>query len=203
MKTHFILLWTFLGLFAGTSCLCAQSGDRNDDAENISAVKRTKQKGQFKANWRLPYPNPYRAAIYTLVVPGAGQIYNKRYWKAPIVWGGFAALFYAVDFNRRNRDEFETAYAQRLAGVDDIYKDVIRDAETLRRIRNSYDKNLQLSYIGFIGMYALSALDAYVDAHLKSFDMSDDLSLSIRPVFSSGDRSGTIGMGIFINMSHR
>ena len=197
MKVH-LYVYFLVFLLLGANASSAQQTENNATSETEAApVKKKKQKGQFKANWRLPYPNPYRAAVYTLVFPGAGQIYNKRYWKAPIVWGGFAALVLAVNFNKENRDMFDQAYGQRLAGIDDKYKDVIRDAETLRRIRNNYDKNLQLSYIGFIGMYALSALDAYVDAHLKSFDMSDDLSLSIRPVFNSG-QSGVFGIGMFI-----
>ncbi len=152
-----------------------------EHTDTIVVEKKVRQKGQFKAKWKLPYPNPYRAGIYSLAFPGAGQIYNKRYWKAPIVWGGFAALVYVADYNRDLRDRFKTAFGQRQAGEEDEFVNVIRDAETLRRLRNSAEKNLQTTYIGFVALYALNALDAYVDAHLKNFDIGDDLTLTVGP----------------------
>ncbi len=186
-------------LLLGLSCLTPVSAQNTSGPQSSPAqeIQSKKQKGYFKTAWRLPYPNPYRAGIYSLVIPGTGQLYNKRYWKAPIVWGGFAALVYAVDYNKMWRNRFETAYGLGLIGMEHEFTGVIRDNETLRRYRNSYDKNLQLSYVGFFGMYLLNALDAYVDAHLKAFDIDDDLSLSVRPVFNGTHQSG-IGLGIFL-----
>lgn len=165
-------------MFLGTLLLTLVA--YGQEADTLMA-KKPKQKGQFKTNWKLSYPNPYRAGVYSLILPSAGQFYNKRYWKMPIVWGGFYTLFYLVDYNKTNRDRFQTALGQRLLGVDDEFKDVIFNVEGLRRRRNYFDKNLQLTYIGFFGLYALTALDAYVDAHLKNFDIGDDLSFYITP----------------------
>ena len=94
------------------------------------------------------------------------------------------------------RDQFSTAYGLAVVGLEHEFTGRIRDAETLRRFRNSYDKNLQLSYVGFFGMYAISALDAYVDGHLKSFDMNEDLSLTIKPMLN-GNQTG-IGIGLVL-----
>lgn len=171
------------------------------DSPEFTQVERPKKKkGRFKENWKLPYPNPYRAGVYSLILPGAGQIYNKRYWKAPIVWGGFAALVYSVDYNKELMKCFQEAYSDRAVGITDKYADLIPNIQTLERLRNQYRKNLQMTYIGFVGMYALAALDAYVDAHLKSFDMSDDLSLQFSPLISgSSTSSTTIGAGFILH----
>lgn len=102
----------------------------------------------------------------------------------------------AVQINKKGKNQFGTAYGLRVAGLEDEFQGIIRDAETLRRIRNSYDKNLQLSYVGFFGMYAITAVDAYVDGHLKSFDMNEDLSLMIKPMLN-GSQNG-IGLGLVL-----
>jgi hypothetical protein len=174
----------------------AQTTTTDQGSPNPELADQQKKKGYFKIAWRQPYPNPYRAAIYSLVLPGSGQIYNKRYWKAPIVWGGFVALVKLVQINKAGKNRFGTAYGLRVAGLEDEFVGIIRDAETLRRIRNSYDKNLQLSYVGFFGMYAITALDAYVDGHLKSFDMNEDLSLTIKPMLNANQNG--IGIGLVL-----
>ena len=106
------------------------------------------------------------------------------------------ALVKLVQINRDGKNRFGTAYGLRVAGLEDEFIGIIRDAETLRRIRNGYDKNLQLSYVGFFGMYAITALDAYVDGHLKSFDMNEDLSLTIKPMFNRYQNG--IGVGLIL-----
>ncbi|MBK8506333.1 MAG: hypothetical protein IPL46_31505 [Saprospiraceae bacterium] len=195
MKGRSGLVICLFGLLYLAEIASAQS-NATDQSSTPTELTNAKKKGYFKIAWRQPYPNPYRSAIYSLVLPGSGQIYNKRYWKAPIVWGGFVALIKLVQFNKQGRDQFGTAYGLEVAGLEHEFTGIIRDAETLRRIRNSYDKNLQLSYVGFFGMYAITALDAYVDGHLKSFDMNEDLSLTIKPMFN-GYQNG-IGIGLVL-----
>ncbi len=181
-----------------TEWLTAQTTLSGGESNETVQVQPKKTKGYFKIAWRQPYPNPYRAGIYSLILPSAGQFYNRRYWKMPIVWGGFAALVVSVDYNKGFRDRFETAYGLSVVGLEHEFTGLIRDSETLRRYRNSHDKNLQLSYVGFFGLYALTALDAYVDAHLKNFDIDDNLSLSIRPVFNGVHQSG-VGLGLVLS----
>jgi len=193
MRFFFLIVIFTIGI---TGTLSAQRNEPPVPREAPPQVKTKKEKGRFKANWKLPYPNPYRAAVYSLALPSAGQFYNKRYWKAPIVWGGFVALVISVDFNKTQRERFETAYGLELAGKPHEFTGIVSGSEPLRRRRNLYDKNLQLTYIGFVGLYALTALDAYVDAHLKAFDIDDDLSLSIKPVFNGRNNSG-YGIGLF------
>ena len=198
MKKSLLVLILVTTLFVYVE---AQQGqDVQNSPEFTNVEKPPKKKGRFKDNWKLPYPNPYRAGVYSLILPGAGQIYNKRYWKAPIVWGGFAALIYSVDYNKELMQCFRDAYSDRARGITDKYADRIPNIQTLEQLRNRYRKNLQMTYIGFVGLYALSALDAYVDAHLKSFDMSDDLSLHFDPfVQGSIFSSSTIGVGLALH----
>ncbi len=179
------------------------TGTVNEDVPDIQGsaapVKKEKKKGQFKANWNQPYPNPYRAGIYSMVIPGAGQIYNKKYWKVPIVWGGFAGLIYSLDYNKSQRDRFDEAYGASVVGLPHEFEDVL-STQALKSYRDKFNKQLQLTYVGFVALYALTALDAYVDAHLKSFDISESLSLHVRPQFqvSSANAIPAPGLAVVI-----
>ncbi len=158
---------------AKTQRKSARADAKAERKRNTAAKKK-----KFKENWALPYPNPHRAGIYSLILPSAGQIYNKRYWKLPFVWGGFGALVYSVGYNKREYNRFNEAYGAAVAGEPHEFESFNASTEALRSQRNAFDKNLQLTYVGFVAMYALTALDAYVDAHLKNFDISDDLSFN-------------------------
>ncbi len=144
---------------------------------------RLKLKGMFKG----PYPIPKKALLLSFAVPGLGQIYNKKYWKLPIVYGAIGGLGYAAFFNRSEYIRFRTAHRYRVDGdpttVDEFTINGIErtDAENLRNIRDGYAKDMQLSYAGLIIVYALGAVDAFVDAHLYHFNVDEDLSMSIIP----------------------
>ncbi|MDH3245698.1 MAG: DUF5683 domain-containing protein, partial [Saprospiraceae bacterium] len=98
MKLHAILMIALVTIplmsIAQQRQVPAQSSDERIQQERDEI--REKQKGRFKANWKKPYPNPVRAGIYALALPGAGQIYNKRYWKLPLVWGAVGGVIYAI-----------------------------------------------------------------------------------------------------------
>ena len=171
-----------------------------DTERKKAEKKRLKEikKKQNKEKWSLPYPNPYRAGLYSLLIPGAGQIYNKRYWKAPLVWGAIGGMIYLIDTNKKQKDRFETAYGLRVIGEEDEFLGIISSAEGIKRYRDQYDKWLQQSYIGLLGVYALNALEAYVDAHLKNFDISEDLSIRISPVLGNAQSGSLYGISVGI-----
>lgn len=127
--------------------------------------------------------SPSRAAFYSAVVPGLGQAYNKKYWKIPIIYAGMATGVYFYIQNQKDYTRFRDAYKRRLAGYtdDEFYgtgeNPVISD-ERLENAQQSAQKNKDYSILTVIGFYALNIIDANVDAHLKQFDISDDLSLS-------------------------
>jgi hypothetical protein len=133
-----------------------------------------------------------KATTLSLICPGAGQIYNKSYWRVPIVVGGFASTIYCIDWNNRGYQRFKKAYRLR-ADYDqnpDLYPDGSPDefkgryaSSFLKNLRNSYRRNRDLCIILTAGVYLLQILDAHVDAHLQDFDISDDLTMNVEPYF--------------------
>jgi hypothetical protein len=118
---------------------------------------------------------PARAAFYSAIVPGLGQAYNKRYWKIPIVLGAIGTGVYFYSTNNQEYHRYRDAYKQRLKGLDDEFKGQYSDA-TLINAQKSFQRNRDLSLIVSIGLYVLNIVDANVDAHLKQFNVNDDLS---------------------------
>lgn len=132
--------------------------------------------------------SPKKASLYSAICPGLGQAYNKKYWKIPVLYAGFAGLGYFIYSNQKDYIRYRTAYRIRLDGdpatIDEFALTIksndklLRDTQTLHRWRD-------LSIFGTALLYLMNIVDATVDAHLYSFDVSDDLSLNIQPVFIS------------------
>ncbi|MFR9620832.1 MAG: DUF5683 domain-containing protein [Rikenellaceae bacterium] len=149
-----------------------------------------------------------RATTLATIFPGAGQLYNKSYWKVPFVVGGFASMIYVLDWNNRGYTRFKKAYRLTYAYEADpeSYPDGSLDefsgrytADYLRSIRDSYRRNRDLSLILMAGLYILQIIDAHVDAHFQDYDISDDLSVSVVPVVTpslTGDSSVGVGMSV-------
>ena len=134
-----------------------------------------------------------KATTLSIICPGAGQAYNKSYWKVPIVIGGMASMIYVVDWNNRGFKRFQNAYAllndfEQNPGKypGGMSKDEFGgrySASFLKNLRDSYRRNRDLSILLTAAVYAFQAIDAHVDAHLKDFDVSDDLTVKIEPMF--------------------
>ena len=127
------------------------------------------------------YPNPERAAVMSLLLPGAGQLYNKRFaWlKIPVIYGGYGFLIYRGIENRRLFKTFDEAYRLQLDGEEHVFTGTRFDSERiLLTQRNRYDKNFQLSYIGLAIFHLVQTLEAYTTAHLLEFDMDESLTLA-------------------------
>ena len=133
-----------------------------------------------------------RATTLAMICPGAGQIYNKSYWRLPIVVGGFATTIYCIDWNNRGYQRFQKAYrllAEYESNPDPtLYPNGSPDefngrysASFLKNLRNSYRRNRDLCIILTAGLYILQIVDAHVDAHLRDYDISKDLSVSLTP----------------------
>lgn len=125
---------------------------------------------------------PSRAAFYSAVVPGLGQIYNKRYWKVPIIYAGMASGIYFYQKNDKDYNRFRNAYKRRLAGYkdDEFYgtgpEPMISNDRLINAQRTS-QKNKSVSIMVTVAFYLLNIVDANVDAHLKQYEVSEDLSL--------------------------
>ena len=121
---------------------------------------------------------PAKAAFYSAVLPGLGQVYNKRYWKLPLIYGGIGASIYYYDLNNKNFKRYRNAYKRRLAGfTDDEFQDVIFDNDRLIDGINFYKQYRDQSMLFIIGTYFLNILDANIDAHLKQYNINQNLSL--------------------------
>ncbi len=122
--------------------------------------------------------SPKKASIYSAVIPGAGQIYTKKYWKVPIIYGGLVASAYFINDNNNQYKEYrEAALLSYETGEDQLgytYSELIT-------LKDHYKRNREISYFSFVGVYILNIIDASVNAHLFHFDVSDDISLNIRP----------------------
>ncbi|PQJ11057.1 hypothetical protein CJD36_013895 [Flavipsychrobacter stenotrophus] len=133
---------------------------------------------------RLPFqPNPKRAGLYSAILPGVGQFYNRQYWKIPVIYAGLAvAGYYFVD-NLNNYQAFRKAYIGRINNPYPTDKYVnIYTQDQLQQLQNDYNKFLNLTVL-FTGVgYTLQVLEAITGAHLKNFDISRDISLNVQPV---------------------
>tara|TARA_B110000037_G_C17003038_1_gene458045 strand:+ start:84 stop:644 length:561 start_codon:yes stop_codon:yes gene_type:complete len=128
--------------------------------------------------------NPKRAALLSIVTPGLGQAYNKKYWKMPIVYAGLGTAGFFFFNNRKYYNEFKDAYIQDInVGDGDVskYYDLGYTKPDIQSAAEQYQTWMEYSAVAFIAVYVLQIVDASVDAHLYYFDVSDDLSLNISP----------------------
>lgn len=152
-----------------------------------------------------------KATTLACICPGAGQVYNKSYWKVPFVIGGFATLGYCIDWNNRGFQRFKKAYSL-LADYEqhpEKYPNGPTDefrgrysSNFIKNLRNNYRRNRDLCIILTGGLYILQIVDAHVDAHLRDYDVSDDLSMNIEPMVdyafvpTEGNHRPVIGFNI-------
>lgn len=149
------------------------------------------------------WPNPRKAAMWA-IIPGGGQVYNRRWWKLPFVYGAFAGMGYLIDYNQSRYKRLRTALDLKRKGLEHEFTGTsLDDASTLRILRDQYDKRTQLSYIGTVLVYGLQAMEAFTDAHLRTFDISDDLSLQMRPSLEYQSVSGIPAPGVAVRLTLR
>lgn len=173
-------------------------------AEVSVVVDTTFQQKEVIDKWSTWRPDPKRALWLALVIPGGGQIYNRKYWKLPIVYGGFIGCLYAMNWNNTMYKDYSQAFidlsdndpgtqsynqflhlgVQITPANEDRYKDIFK------KRRDKFRRWRDLSFFVLVGVYALSVIDAYVDAELSEFDISDDLSLRIEPTIMNNRSSG-------------
>lgn len=160
-------------------------------------------------------PNPKRALWLSLVFPGAGQIYNRKFWKLPFIYGGFLGCTYALMWNQQMYRDYSQAYLDIMDDDPntDSYMDMLppryditgREEQFKTIFRNKkdfYRRYRDLSAFCFVGVYLLSVVDAYVDAQLSAFDISRDLSMRLKPAVIGGEksfRSQAYGVGCSLN----
>ena len=163
----------------------------------MQTLPRTQPRERFQ-------PDPIRAMWLALVFPGGGQIYNRKYWKLPIIYGGYLGCAYALSWNGQMLRDYSQAYLDimdsdpatksyekmlpmgyDLTGKEDRFKTIFKNKKNyLRKYRD-------MSIFAFAGVYLFSVIDAFVDAELSSFDISTDLSLRLEPTMMDTQWTGT------------
>ena len=125
-----------------------------------------------------------KATLLAVFLPGAGQIYNKAYWKLPILYGGYAALGYVISFNGKGYNRFKKAYDLMTDDDETTNPDFgsSYSPDLIRNTRNNYRRYRDMAIFYTVGLYLVSIVDAYVDASLSHYDISDDLSLKVEPM---------------------
>ena len=213
-----LLIILFLMLFSGTSIsLLAQEeiimkekikekdkGKKSKVTDTIPPAKKPMNKydSAFAAH------QPKKAAIRSALLPGLGQIYNKKYWKLPIVYGALGIsggiFFYNLKNYKDTRFAYKVKYNMRVLRTDSALYSKIKPnllplgEESLRFYRNQFRRDIDYSVLFMILIWGLNVVDAAVDAHLKTFDVSPDLSLQFKPGYSELAR--TNGLSLIIKI---
>ena len=156
-----------------------------DDTTSMIQVK----KGPFQ-------PNPKKAGLYSALVPGLGQLYNRNYWKVPVVYVGIGVAGYFFITNLDAYQGYRKAYIGRINNPYPTDKYVGQySIDQLQQLQNDYNKYLDLTVMFSTVGYALQVIDAVVSAHLKNFDISRDISMHVAPVATQN----RLGMGLVMN----
>lgn len=213
-----ILLLLLIAWCSGASTLLAQEQEQVSmdsvsrlspaDSAHIVAVSDSLLTASIETSLKREryIPDPIRAMWLGLVFPGGGQIYNHKYWKLPIIYGGFLGCVYALTWNSQMLHDYSQAYLDimdsdpatksyekmlpigySIVGKEERFKNIFKNK------KNFFRRNRDLSLFAFAGVYLLAVVDAYVDAELSTFDISTDLSLHIEPTFIQTMPVKTIG----------
>jgi len=169
-----------------TSTLFAQTSPASDSTTIRWEGKWSTPKERFQ-------PIPKKAILYSAILPGLGQVYNRQYWKVPIIYAGMAAAFIAYDFNNSRYQQYKKAYIARIdnnPSTTDEFVGLYTDAN-LKTLQDSYKRFADMTILFTAVGFAIQSLDALTAAHLKNFDVSKDISFRFRPTVLP---SGQIGI---------
>ena len=175
----------------------------NDSVLDVTLQEDSVKLQRLQRDWSTWRPSPKRAMWLGLILPGAGQIYNRKYWKLPIIYGGMVGCVYAWQWNNTMYHDYSQAY---MDITDDdpstqsynqfLHLGVKIDEnnrtgwqDRFKKRKDYYRRYRDMSIFILIGVYALSVIDAYVDASLSEFDISDDLSLQVAPAVINSNTS--------------
>ena len=206
---------TFKHIEAVVDSITAIDGEKSIMVTEKEEAKPKKARKDW-SEWR---PDVKKALWMAIVIPGGGQIYNRKYWKLPIIYGGFVGCAYAMRWNNMMYRDYSQAYLDIMdddpqtqsynqflhLGNQITPENTQRWQEIFRKRKDRYRRWRDMSFFCMIGVYALSVIDAYVDASLSEFDISPDLSLRVAPAISNqktdltGNRQTSVGVSCSLN----
>jgi hypothetical protein len=184
---QFIFGITFLFLYT-SNCIAQKTDSLKKDSTKVAPPK---------------YHSPKKAALFSAVLPGSGQFYNKKYWKMPIIYAGFAGLAYSFQFNQGQYAIYRDAIKFRTdndSSTTDKFVGVYSDDQLITLFKY-YHRFRDLTVVGGLTLYFLNIIDAAVDAHLFTFNVSDDLTMDIHPTLinTTARNRYTTGIGLSIH----
>lgn len=159
------------------------------DSVRVSAKDTVKKKIVFE-------PNPKKAGLYSAILPGTGQLYNRQYWKLPVIYAGLGAAAYFINDNYKAYNRYRTAY---IATIDSDPKTISTepyDSNQLKQLQDQFKQYVDLTVLLTSVGYIIQVMDAVVFAHLKNFDVSRDITMRMRPTTMP---NGGVGFGLAFN----
>ena len=135
--------------------------------------------------------SPKKAALFSAIIPGSGQIYTEKYWKLPIVYAGIITSIYFIDENNKKYENYKEAA---LLSYDTGENQLGYTYSELKTLKDHYRRNRDVSYFSLAGIYILNIVDASVNAHLYNFDVSEDISINIKPHLSLYNSAVTLSL---------
>ncbi len=191
--------YSILLLFFCTHILFSQ--EENNDELKVVTEKVAVRKTKNEKNRAYEPLAPARAAFYSAILPGLGQVYNGKglYWRLPIIYGALGAGIYSYTWNNKQYNRFRDVYKARLAGVDpnspDLEFNDFSDDQLIDRQRR-FRKDQELSLLITVGLYVLNIIDANVTAHLQQFNVSKDLSFAPKLDFNEFNAQPNYGLSL-------
>ncbi|MBK6818140.1 MAG: hypothetical protein IPN14_07285 [Bacteroidetes bacterium] len=184
------LIATILFIFLTTS-VTAQQTDTDDDDEEVAATTKLKPfpDSIFKFNVKVPVAK--RAGLFSALLPGLGQVYNKQYWKLGVVVAATGAVTGFMIFNTKQYNKYQQAYLGRI-DTDPATTDTFTNYQTtdIDLLRKTYRKYVEYTVIAGTVCYLINILDAFTSAHLKTFDMSKNISFKASPYYDTRKQFG-------------
>ena len=195
-------------VFLGGDSLVVVSDVNLTETDSLSIM--ADKTADIKINSDLFVPVPRKAVLYSAIFPGLGQIYNRKYWKLPIIYGGAVGCVYAITWNHKVYTGYKNAYRDAMDNDDSTnsWKNYINSdtpseyhINTFKRRRDNFRRYRDLSCIIAVGLYAVCMIDAYVDAQLFEFDISEELSMRVDPVIFRKTASNAQSFGVQCSFS--
>ena len=199
MNQRIILLC--LTLLLSTSLLSVYSQNKKDKRDSSITTKSTdsSQKIAKTDTSKKVKSIASKAALRSALLPGLGQVYNKKYWKVPIVYGALAIPVSLFSYNRTWYKKTRFAFSVRTLKDSANFPNIDPQLEplstpSLKLYRNEFRKNMDFSVIGLLLLWGINIVDATVDGHMRTFDISDEITLGIKPTISNNIGGGGISM---------
>jgi hypothetical protein len=152
-------------------------------------------------SYKIDPLSPSKAAFYSAILPGLGQAYNKKYWKIPIVWGAIGTGIGIYIWNDGKYNELRDVYKQRIEGIPNERYDNL-SVDVLQKAQRNYQRQRDLTLLITVGLYILNIIDANVDAHLKQFNVNDNLTIAPQVYQNPLDANVNMGMKLSFRFNY-